>query len=492
MPRKRAESEKPVAGYFRVSKARDEMSAPDIYRGQIEDYCRYKQLKLGKLYSDIDFSGRRGSKPRPGLAELIEERSRYSAVVIPKLSRLGRSMKDLANLFDIFDSDGIGLVFLDVDVDTRTATGRLVRNIMASLAEWESDLISDRWRDTITYLKKQGRVTGSNPPLGYDYDPELKTLVVNPAESETVREIYERYVDGEPINTMIARFNLERRMTKKPGAKWYYATISTILENPQYAGLIRMDDDLLPANWQPIIERSLWETVQERRRKSKQEYGPSKVRTRGQDHLVSGFLVCGECGAKMHRRARGKVAASYSCPNTIGAAQLRGIPKCNGIAITEPQAKMILVNAFFDYFEKPLRRHAAKKQRTIKSQPKRSLEERLDLIDKQRQKAVVLALDATSPSLEKVYTQQVEALTEEYERVQRESSEARAVSLVDERLSDELEALRKLDLRAAWNAATLAERREMLGVVIDFACPVGPKRSRFDKTLDIHWRPGVV
>ena len=43
----------------------------------------------------------------------------------------------------MFDSDGIGLVFLDIDVDTRTSNGRLVRNIMASLAEWESDRLSE-------------------------------------------------------------------------------------------------------------------------------------------------------------------------------------------------------------------------------------------------------------------------------------------------------------------------------------------------------------
>ena len=48
------EVEKSVAGYFRVAKARDEMSAPDIYRGQIEDYCKYKRLKLGQVHSDID------------------------------------------------------------------------------------------------------------------------------------------------------------------------------------------------------------------------------------------------------------------------------------------------------------------------------------------------------------------------------------------------------------------------------------------------------
>lgn len=62
------EVEKSVAGYFRVAKAQDEMSAPDIYRGQIEDYCKYKRLKLGQVYSDIDFSGTsRVQTPRRGL-----------------------------------------------------------------------------------------------------------------------------------------------------------------------------------------------------------------------------------------------------------------------------------------------------------------------------------------------------------------------------------------------------------------------------------------
>ena len=59
---------KPVAGYFRVSKARDDMQAPDIYKEQIEAYCRYRGLALSHIFSDIDFSGRRNAPERPGFA----------------------------------------------------------------------------------------------------------------------------------------------------------------------------------------------------------------------------------------------------------------------------------------------------------------------------------------------------------------------------------------------------------------------------------------
>ena len=55
MAAKAKATSKPVAGYFRISKARDDMAAPEIYRGRIEDYCRYKNLDLGHVFSDVDF-----------------------------------------------------------------------------------------------------------------------------------------------------------------------------------------------------------------------------------------------------------------------------------------------------------------------------------------------------------------------------------------------------------------------------------------------------
>jgi hypothetical protein len=63
--------ENPVAGYFLVSQARDDMRAPEIYRDEIKRYCAYKHLRLAEVFSDIDRSGYRGAKPRPALASTV-------------------------------------------------------------------------------------------------------------------------------------------------------------------------------------------------------------------------------------------------------------------------------------------------------------------------------------------------------------------------------------------------------------------------------------
>jgi DNA invertase Pin-like site-specific DNA recombinase len=135
---------RPVAGYYRVSVARDNMHSPEIYEEEIQRYCTYKKLELSRIYSDVDYSAFRGAKERPSLAELVDKRNDYSAVIVPKLSRFGRSMKELIRLFTLFDADNIPLVFLDMNLDTSTSQGRLLRHILAAFAEYESDVKADR------------------------------------------------------------------------------------------------------------------------------------------------------------------------------------------------------------------------------------------------------------------------------------------------------------------------------------------------------------
>ena len=121
-----------VAAYYRVSKARDEMAAPQLYEDQIRRHCSYRAFNLGEIFVDLDYSGFRGSRTRPALEELKDRRHEFSTIIVPKLARFGRSAKELVELFDLFDSDGIALVFLDMNIDTSTSQGRLLRYIMAA------------------------------------------------------------------------------------------------------------------------------------------------------------------------------------------------------------------------------------------------------------------------------------------------------------------------------------------------------------------------
>lgn len=78
-----------VSGYFRISQARDDMRAPELYRDEIERYCNYRELELAEIFSDIDHSVYRGA--RPALEGLKRRRFEFSGVVVPKLATASHS-----------------------------------------------------------------------------------------------------------------------------------------------------------------------------------------------------------------------------------------------------------------------------------------------------------------------------------------------------------------------------------------------------------------
>lgn len=351
--------QKPAAGYLRVSKAREEMQAPAIYRGQIEDYCKYKRLHLAEVFSDVDYSGRRGAKARPGLEALLERRQEFSAVVVPKLSRFGRSLRDLAELFATFDDDGIGLIFLDVDVDSRSSTGRLVRNIMASLAEYEGDLIGERWSDIHKHLAREGRVPGGTTlPYGFTYDKETKVVRHDGEQAKVVREIFKRYLAGESVRAIVADLNRRKIPTRdvRPGKRWYPTTVKNMLVNPAYAGLRPYDGGLIAAKWKPIVARDKWERARELRETSTKAKEPPQ---RTPDYLLSGLIKCGICGASCHHMAkRGHRPEMYTCSRSPHYGG-----DCKGGGISARRAEQIVTDAFLAFAAEPFRKRVGKEPR---------------------------------------------------------------------------------------------------------------------------------
>lgn len=118
-----------LIGYMRVSTAEQSL---DLQRDALEKAgCR-------KIYEDV-CSGR--ATERPGLAQALDTAREGDTLVIWKLDRIGRSLPHVVGLVGELQKQGIGLKVLTGDVDTTTATGRLVFGIFATLAEFERDLI---------------------------------------------------------------------------------------------------------------------------------------------------------------------------------------------------------------------------------------------------------------------------------------------------------------------------------------------------------------
>jgi site-specific DNA recombinase len=230
----------PVAGYFRVSQARDDMRAPELYRDEIERYCAYRGLELAEIFSDIDHSAYRGAKARPALEQLKARRYEFSGVVVPKLARFGRSVRDLVVLFELFDRDGIALTFLDMNLETSTSQGRLLRHILVAFAEYESDVKSDYARATQRMLATEGRPHGPLAPYGYTVvgKRRAKSYLVDPARAPIVREIFERYVAGYSLSRLARELNARGLKGVKDGV-WSRQRLKTMLDNCAYAGLRR-------------------------------------------------------------------------------------------------------------------------------------------------------------------------------------------------------------------------------------------------------------
>lgn len=224
----------PVAGYYRISQARDGMKAPELYEGEIRRFCSYRNFPLGEVFSDIDYSGYRNSEKRPALNELVRRRHEFSGVVVPKLSRFGRSLKHLTQLFDTFDSDGIALIFLDLGLDTSSSQGRLLRNVMGAFAEYESDVRADYTRANVRYKTTQGLPFGGPAPFGYVRAG--KSYAPDPEHADAVRFMFERYAAGASLYR-IAQELAEREILTLYGKVWQPNKVARLLDNPAYAGL---------------------------------------------------------------------------------------------------------------------------------------------------------------------------------------------------------------------------------------------------------------
>jgi len=174
-----------AVGYVRVSteeQAREGLSL-DAQEEKIKAYCTAKGWRLVRIYRDEGFSGK--DLNRPALQEMLRDLKSdgIQAVVVAKLDRLTRSVRDLGYLIDdLFD--GVALASVEESLDTTTAGGRFVLHILGAVAQWERETISERTRNTLRYKRERGEWVG-RVPYGFKIGPDGR-LIEDP---EKVRNI---------------------------------------------------------------------------------------------------------------------------------------------------------------------------------------------------------------------------------------------------------------------------------------------------------------
>src|SRR6266403_4098489 len=150
-------------------------------------------LCLPKRYDDGGCSG--ANTDRPALQQLLADvaAGQVDCVVVQRVDRLSRSLRDFARLMETFETHQVAFVSVTQQFNTATSMGRLVLNVLLSFAQFEREIISERTRDKIAATRRKGKWTGGHPVLGDDVDARGSFLMVNEAEANCVRQIFALY-----------------------------------------------------------------------------------------------------------------------------------------------------------------------------------------------------------------------------------------------------------------------------------------------------------
>lgn len=173
-----------TVGYIRVStdQQANEGVSLEAQKAKIEQYAALFDLELVGIEVDAGESAK--SLNRPGLQRALERLDSFDceALLVVKLDRLTRSVRDLCTLVDNYFRTGeYRLMSVGENVDTGTATGRMVLMILATVSQWEREAAAERTTAVMQHLKAVGKFTGGWPPYGYRLD-EDGSLVEAPAE----------------------------------------------------------------------------------------------------------------------------------------------------------------------------------------------------------------------------------------------------------------------------------------------------------------------
>lgn len=216
-------------------------------------------------YDDGGFSG--GNMDRPGLQRLLEDvgAGRVDVIVVYKVDRLTRSLADFAKIVEILDERNASFVSVTQAFNTTSSMGRLTLNVLLSFAQFEREVTGERIRDKIAASKAKGMWMGGNIPLGYDVKD--RKLVVNEAEAEQVRTIFQRYAALGSARLLIAELNERGYRTKRNGIRggntFGRGPLYHILKNRIYLGEIAHQGKVYPGEHQAIIDQHLWDAVQQ-------------------------------------------------------------------------------------------------------------------------------------------------------------------------------------------------------------------------------------
>jgi site-specific DNA recombinase len=203
-------------GYIRVSTEKQSEAGVSLeaQAAKIRAMAVIQGVELADVIVDAGESAK--SLRRPGMAQLLAmvDAGDVDTVIIAKLDRLTRSVADLAELLKRFERRNVSLVSVVDSLDTRSAAGRLVLNIMVSVSQWEREAIGERTRDAMSHKRANGERVGT-VPYGFRVAADGVTLDADEDEQRSLSRIRTLKASGLSTRRIAADMNREGYRTRR-------------------------------------------------------------------------------------------------------------------------------------------------------------------------------------------------------------------------------------------------------------------------------------
>ena len=233
-----------TVAYVRVStnKQADRGMSLEAQQEKMAAYATLYDLELVETIVERGLSAKSVSG-RPGLVKALKmlEDGEAEGLLVVKLDRLTRSIVDLGHLIEEYfghtGPKGARLMSVSEQIDTTSASGKLVLNVLMSVSQWEREVISERTKEVLQYKKTIGQRTGSIP-YGMKVGTDGKTLEQHAAEQEVIQYIQQLKTEGLSLQKIAYRLQDEhipsrkRHGSDKPG-EWQKSSVHRILRQAQ-------------------------------------------------------------------------------------------------------------------------------------------------------------------------------------------------------------------------------------------------------------------
>lgn len=277
--------------YIRVSKEEQAKEGYSIsaQKQRLTSYCDAMGWKDYKLYIDPGVSAKDMNRPKLQLLLNDVKAGRISTILVYRLDRFTRKVKDLHKMLEMLEANNCAFKSATEPYDTSTAMGKLFITIVAALAEWEADNLSERIKMGLEEKVSGGEWVG-NVPFGFDLSEE--GYLIKNEHAPIVMDMIEKYEKGWGFYRIAKYLNLR---ASEVGRNWHANAVLRILTNPVLYGAVRYSGKIYENQHEGYITKERWLRLQ----KMVKERGKNIRRDVKSTYLFQGILRCETCGSNL-------------------------------------------------------------------------------------------------------------------------------------------------------------------------------------------------